>query len=493
MSSQGTTKEKMLKLIASGTNTLSAICKELNLAPSTVSKHLHDLEDSGIISHRDDEHIRKWKYYYLNSGINESKAKEGRIILSKKLIILSISLLALFGAIALFLYAYALKSNAVYVPVSITDPPQVPYGTQALYINYSSIEAYVTYKNGSSLWSPLNGSGRLDLLTLINVSQVISAINITKVKSVKAIRFNISASSITINNVTYNVQVQSNRVTAYISNGTLGSYSSLLLDFLPVVTPIYTNNSIKFMLTSSLIASASRNSMQHLFRPELPIYKKYPCHAPTVSNLTISNVKLASSHSYINFSLTVKNTGRYNITLMFINLLGGSISPYKNFSSFGIGNDMPMPSFNSSNASIYSISNGSAYINGSEAFILLNYNPNSNISLHLPKPVNNIFISGIDRMSPQNINSKFMFMHPMGINFIVNGNGTLSLPSIAMLAPMHMQPGYTLMPNSSVTLYYNGTLKLGNIPMFANFSNSSYNIVVVTDRGMLEENRPHGN
>ncbi len=444
MSSQGTTKEKMLKLIAGGTNTLSAICKELNLAPSTVSKHLHDLEDSGIISRRDDEHIKKWKYYYLNSGINESKVKEGGIVLSKKLIILSISLLALFSAIALFLYAYALKSNAVYVPVSITDPPQVPYGTQALYINYSSIEAYVTYKNGSSLWRPLNGSGRLDLLTLINVSQVISAINITNIKSVKAIQ-----------------------------------------------TPIYTNNSIKFMLTSSLIATASRNSMQHPFGPKLLMYKRYPCHAPTVSNLTISNVKLASSRAYINFSLTVKNTGRYNITLMFINLLGGSISPYKNFSSFGIGNDMPIPSFNSSNASIYSISNGSAYINGSEAFILLNYNPNSNISLHLSKPVNNIFISGIGSMSPQNINSKFMFMHPTGVNFIVNGNGTVSLPSPAMLAPTHVQSGYTLMPNSSVSLSYNGLLELGNTGMFANFSNSSYNIVVVTDRGIIEKNNTY--
>ena len=68
MSSQGNTKGKILKLIARGDNTLTLISRRLGLAPSTVSKHLHDMELSGEISQQENSHVKKWKYYRINHG-----------------------------------------------------------------------------------------------------------------------------------------------------------------------------------------------------------------------------------------------------------------------------------------------------------------------------------------------------------------------------------------------------------------------------------------
>src|SRR5271157_5477391 len=66
MSRQGSTKEKILKLISEGSDNLSEISKRLDLAPSTVSKHIHDLESSKAIEQKSNPHVKKWKYYKLN-------------------------------------------------------------------------------------------------------------------------------------------------------------------------------------------------------------------------------------------------------------------------------------------------------------------------------------------------------------------------------------------------------------------------------------------
>jgi DNA-binding transcriptional ArsR family regulator len=142
------TKEKIIKLISEGDNNLTTISKKLDLAPSTVSKHLHDLEDSGLIKQRGDTHIKKWKYYDLNPKVDGAKARNGQIRVSRVMIITA-TLMAILASIYI-INSYVLYNKvsvgAIQVPVSITDPPQVPQGTQALYINYSSLNIQVDYK-----------------------------------------------------------------------------------------------------------------------------------------------------------------------------------------------------------------------------------------------------------------------------------------------------------------------------------------------------------
>ena len=67
MSKTGKTKNKILELLNEKSETLTTICKKLDLSPSTVSQHLKEMEDSGSIKPIDNS-SRKWKYYEINRG-----------------------------------------------------------------------------------------------------------------------------------------------------------------------------------------------------------------------------------------------------------------------------------------------------------------------------------------------------------------------------------------------------------------------------------------
>src|SRR5271157_2635434 len=145
MSKQGSTKERILELISEGSDNLSEISEKLNLAPSTVSKHIHDLESAKAIEQKSNPHVKKWKYYKLNDDAPAGEPGAGGGFAAKRnavaLIVMACALLAVFS----FAYSYAGHGAAgnAYVPISITDPPMVPKGTQALYINYSSMKVQV--------------------------------------------------------------------------------------------------------------------------------------------------------------------------------------------------------------------------------------------------------------------------------------------------------------------------------------------------------------
>ena len=79
MGKYGATKRRILELVAQGNNNLSRISKELKLSPSTVSKHLHDLEEEGKISMQDNPHFRKWKLYSVNGGSSDAAPGRGGI------------------------------------------------------------------------------------------------------------------------------------------------------------------------------------------------------------------------------------------------------------------------------------------------------------------------------------------------------------------------------------------------------------------------------
>lgn len=70
MSKTWDTKKKILKLLSKGNMTLSELSVALNLAPSTVSKHIEELKAVGAISMVDNPYIKKWKYYTATPGFN---------------------------------------------------------------------------------------------------------------------------------------------------------------------------------------------------------------------------------------------------------------------------------------------------------------------------------------------------------------------------------------------------------------------------------------
>ena len=93
------------------------------------------------------------------------------------------------------------------VLVTLTDPPIVPTGTQALYMNYSSVSVSYLSHNSSGI-SMSNITGKIDLISLGNSSTVLANFNIPNGSSIQSVRFNVSSAYIVINNISYPVFLQ---------------------------------------------------------------------------------------------------------------------------------------------------------------------------------------------------------------------------------------------------------------------------------------------
>jgi hypothetical protein len=66
--------------------------------------------------------------------------------------------------------------------VALTDPPSVPAGTSALFLNYSGVELIT---NSSPYF--VNESGSVNLLSLLNVSKIIATFSLPKSANVNHI------------------------------------------------------------------------------------------------------------------------------------------------------------------------------------------------------------------------------------------------------------------------------------------------------------------
>ena len=151
-----------------------------------------------------------------------------------------------------------LGSNANLAVISLTDPPNVPNGTTSLMISYSAVQAHVVNANSSG-WVNIQGSGSVDLLSLVNVSQIIANSGIAANSTINMVRFKVNSANITINGVTSNVSVPSSMITANVSNSGNGT-SHVLVDLSPSIVAIYTNSSTVFVMVPSVRAVAFAGS-----------------------------------------------------------------------------------------------------------------------------------------------------------------------------------------------------------------------------------------
>ena len=74
----------------------------------------------------------------------------------------------------------------------MTDPPTVPDGVTAVYINYSSIEVHFADAGNQTGWTDLQTSGEINLMSIVNESQTIASTNITSGKF-NGLRFNVTS------------------------------------------------------------------------------------------------------------------------------------------------------------------------------------------------------------------------------------------------------------------------------------------------------------
>ena len=531
MVKQGTTKEHILRLIYGGMNNLSDISKTLDLAPSTVSKHLHDLEDIGAIEQEENEHFKKWKYYRIRQppqnsagGFSARPEGSGGFGSNRNMFLGAIVAIAfvLIGGAAYLAIGHAPKTASV--GISITDPPKVPYGTQALYVNYSSLDIMTSY-NGETKWMPINISGRVDLMGLINYSQFIGSANIAEGSKITGIKLNISSANITIDNQTYPVAVQQPQISAYVQNSTkIAGASSMLLDFSPVVMQLYSNGSQKYILMPSVRAVVIGGGMGEIapdvgYKAQLPV--RYMESFPNPANVVkVNSAVMEREGNNTSFTLSLTNTGKSNISIFGILIynrsaqvqaLGNNTPGNGTIGAMPIGPGMAIRvgwplgaqprmspngsfSYNASADGIYMQSGSNISINATKVFALSEKDRANSLSIRLNRSVNTIIIVRIDgtmHAQPYAQMQGIFMPNPLDVAcFIVLPNGTITTFQRPGLHDTNSMPGFLIAPNATREISYAGNLNAyGDMfPGRAIANGTAYRMVIITNAGPVQTN-----
>jgi|GEM_PF-5151429 DNA-binding transcriptional ArsR family regulator len=471
MARNGSTKNKILSMIAKKDRTLSDICVELSLAPSTVSQHLQELKDIGAVEWVQNDHVKKWKYYKLNPdfdykklGVGELPRENSRNMPNRIFFYsMGIAALAVVAYLAVSTFMGNVQSSSM-VQVRLTDPPIVPSGTQGLYINYSSVSIHAV-GNGNSEWIQSNASGTVNLLSLVNFSQMIAGVEVTHNSKIDGVRFNISSSYILINGTAYNVSVPSGEINTHIlENRYVNASSEVLVDFSPTVVAMYVNGSSEFVMLPSVRAvvanaqetksgkmgAARRGEKTRLSNDEIEMLYN------SESYLSITGASLTSEQNgSTEVSISVKNSGNSSVDLSNIVILG---------------NQTPVTTLNFT-------------CNGSTDSV------NSMVSQWCSRLEEIGLKAGSNGTS---VRSSFDTLQRIaycrGVEFIIERNGTLDLVGSGKLGAgnegyPYTPFNYTLAPGGSATFSFGGQLALrGNLEISL-VDGAHYRIAVLGESG----------
>lgn len=334
MSKTWETKRRILQLLSGKSKTLEILSQELDLAPSTVSEHIEQLRNIGAVRKVDNPFIKKWKYYERNPDFDlnnfGNNTQERREDMSKSMkMAAGVGLAVLIGVIAFFAISMTATSGVPgtsTVGFLLTDPPQVPAGTTALNITYSSLQAYAAVPNNSSAsgWINATGSGTLDLMTLVNVSQAIGTANIPANAEISKIRFAIANAHIVVNGTAYSVIVPSGNLTTAVA-GTATSNTSILVDLSPVVVSVFTNNSAAFVLVPSVKAVFIGNVSVRPTGARIGLNRNESQRLSEIPSISITNATLSVAGNTTMLSITVKNDANESVDIQHVSLFGSGI------------------------------------------------------------------------------------------------------------------------------------------------------------------------
>ena len=211
----------------------------------------------------------------------------------------------------------------------LTDPPEVPNGTQALVIDYASISAHVLYSNGTAAWVSASGNGSVNLMSIVNLSQIIARTNVPVNSTVDMVRFNVTSAHIIIGNTTYNVTLPNNQVTAHVLGANkINGTASILVDLSPVIATIYTNNSTIFVMVPSVRAvvvsgSSAAQASSAAIGAKISINATAKAELErTKSNISITSATLSVNGNTTSLSVTVKNNENSSVEIRHIMLFG---------------------------------------------------------------------------------------------------------------------------------------------------------------------------
>ncbi len=431
-------KNEILRLLERRPMTISEISRELDLAVSTTSQHVGELRGIGAVMETSMGHSRKWRYYRLNPEFQVDDAiklgNDGARMGRTGMFLGAAAVIVLIGIILFAIYRH--PSNAILF--SLTDPPTVPRGTQALIINYSSLEAHVVGPGNTTGWVSGYGNGTLDLLGLVNSSRIIGLTNVADGRTVDMVRFNINSAKIVINGTAYNVSVPNGQVTADI-----GTYpeqrnpEEVLIDLFPSVVTEYNGNTTSFSLLVDVKAIAQPQTNPIRFGMIMGLKHKQAIIFRNLSNdVYLSNATILQQDNSTYMAVSLSNQGNQSIVIKHI-----IVVDMKDIAIGGNATTRPPPPV--------------------EPFVLVmnRVMPQGQTDGQGVRPVT----YPIDRFRM--------------LNYVVNSNGTLEMQQMPM---QEFVSGYILNPGENTTLTFRGNITFGNGAVRIMFTKgANYKIVVV--------------
>ncbi len=212
------------------------------------------------------------------------------------------------------------------VPILLTDPPYVPSGTTALDVNYSSVAVFYT-SGAQSGWINAQGSGTVDLLSLVNVTELVANASVPNGAVISKARFNISSATITVNGTTYSVVTPDPQIVANVSyTGTsqqVNSSTSLVVDLSPTIVTVFTNNQTIFIMVPSVKAIVVGNETLRIgLHSKIPIPTPIRHRFGSPPNITITGASLSVTGNTTQLSVTVMNNANRSVELNNVLLYG---------------------------------------------------------------------------------------------------------------------------------------------------------------------------
>ena len=432
----------------------------------------------------------------------------------------AVVVLAALGALLYGIYntpsGSVLSPGTSTLPILLTDPPQVPNGTSALTLYYSSIALHSADHANSTGFTQLNTSGSVNLMTLVNQSQVLALANVNSSARFDMVVIDVTKATITINNKTYNVTVPSSRIFIKLNeNLNASSSGGALIDFMPAIIQIYGNNNSTFVMVPSAVAVALRKgeigSHLHLGETQGLSSEEEGNISHVRAQMAITGESIAvSGNNTASISVTVKNDGNTTVEVKHV-MVQGYMRAIMNFthrqqdqmpimdsinggmgsdshSNSGLGSNIfggtnALEDANASSLSTISVGMGSGHGEGDgNDTMTASENESLTAAIESDTHMTNMSSSRFRELINQTVVFEHQFHH--ALNFMVQSNSTaLSLPLSENEA--EGPNGYTLLPNQSVTFTFNGMIGVGGEGMHIVdlLANQTYSIRVTGTEG----------
>lgn len=233
-------------------------------------------------------------------------------------------------AVYMSLQTKTAPSSFSVLTIKLTDPPQVPYGTQWLNMTFTQVSLLVAEPAGSGglvntktvTVTPYGGSATIDLLALQNYTFTLAQANLTQGSVVYSVTFTVSKIVIDVNGTQYPVTITGGASTlqAVIANPkSLTGVNDALIELNPVVV----NTPIGYQLIPSTVAViAPSHGQEHEGGMSTLSQQERQELEEATGNLSVKILTLSVSGNTTTFMLLVNNTGGVPVQLVAVGVHG---------------------------------------------------------------------------------------------------------------------------------------------------------------------------